>query len=632
MKNGFSNRWFVLAVCFGAGLLALNGLIAWKLLNREFLREPERTVFFPGDGGMVGAGDTLTWIFPSPPVQPAEAPVVFAPFVAGNFLWTNDRTLTFTPSAPWPPCSNWRAGFKRGFRLSGGRTAPEQTFAFSSAPLSLENARQTAWSHGGRAEIALSFNAPVNAETLFSRLRIHYPGGEEIPWSALPPDSGKNLAIKVGPIREGTGNISLILRAGTPPAAGNLPLPAEVTREIPLAAGLEIESSRAYASLSDKYVEVRFSQPVDPSRIKAHLSIAPAMDFRVESSYWDSSGVRIRGEFLPNTIYTIRFDRDLKAENGTGPEDDLELTTCLPELKPAVDFADSGRYLTALGARRLRIESVNLDSFTIEARRIYPNNIAELVHQEQSSPWYWEARSKDDISSPARRREIRIPQALRNQVHRQWLNLAELTGENDRGIFALTLAAENVNDWEVSRKIVVVSDLGVSAHLLPGEALVRVASIREGNPIPGARVEIFNTPNQILASGETGADGCVRLELPSGEGLEPYLVTASGPDDFNFLALPGSRVSCGRKLSGPDFPPDPAQAFLYTDRGVYRPGETVHCRGLLRRADFSRPDPFPVRLKVLGPDGRLFREHPGFSGELAAVFGKFAFFINLVRK
>ncbi len=619
MKSGASNRWFVLAVVFGAGLLTINGLVAWNLWRREAPGGTGGAVFLPGDGGRVSAGDPLTWIFPSPPPRKPEAPVIFSPQASGRFLWSDDRTLTFTPSSPWPPCTSWEARFKPDFLPAGGGTAYRGRFSFSSAPLNLLGARQTAWAGGDLVELTLSFNAPVSAASLLSGLRFHYPGGEEIPWTLLPPAAGRELRIKAGPIRERTGSIRLSLAAGLPPAAGSLSLPETVTRDITLAAELKIDSVRPHASLRDRYIEVTFSQPVNPARVRAHLSVVPALECRVESSAWNSSGVRIRGEFLPNTVYSLRFDRELETENGVRAEGDLELSACLPDLKPEAGLADGGRYLTALGSRRLRIESVNLGAFSVESRRIYPNNVAELVHQEQSAPWYWGERAGGNIASPVRQREIRIPDAPRNQVHGRWFELSELTGETAAGIFALTLAADEIPGWEQARRIIVVTDLGLSVQTLPGEALVRAASIREGHPLPGVRVEIRNSPNQLLAAGETAPDGCLRLELPAGEGIEPYLVTAQNGDDFNFLPLPGSRVRCGRKLSGPDFPPDPAQAFLYTDRGVYRPGETVHCRALLRKADFSLPDPFPVGLRILGPDGRLFRELAGFTGDLAAA-------------
>ena len=66
-------------------------------------------------------------------------------------------------------------------------------------------------------------------------------------------------------------------------------------------------------------------------------------------------------------------------------------------------------------------------------------------------------------------------------------------------------------------------------------------------------------------------------------GDEPFVVTAHGPDnDFNFLEIgrPAFDLS-DRGVSGRP-QPGPVDAFLYTDRGIYRPGETVELVALVR--------------------------------------------------
>ena len=46
------------------------------------------------------------------------------------------------------------------------------------------------------------------------------------------------------------------------------------------------------------------------------------------------------------------------------------------------------------------------------------------------------------------------------------------------------------------------------------------------------------------------------------------------------------------------------EAFLYTERGIYRPGETVHLAAIVRGADQTVPPSFPSRFKVTGPDNK----------------------------
>ena len=61
------------------------------------------------------------------------------------------------------------------------------------------------------------------------------------------------------------------------------------------------------------------------------------------------------------------------------------------------------------------------------------------------------------------------------------------------------------------------------------------------------------------------------------------MVTAHGPDgDFNFLEIGRAAFDLSdRGVSGRP-PPGPVDAFLYTDRGIYRPGETIELTALVR--------------------------------------------------
>ncbi len=98
--------------------------------------------------------------------------------------------------------------------------------------------------------------------------------------------------------------------------------------------------------------------------------------------------------------------------------------------------------------------------------------------------------------------------------------------------------------------------------------------------------------NEILATKKSDADGRVQFEagLSRGEGaLAPAMLVASDANgDYAFLNLKGPAFDlCDRGVSG-----RPAasglDAFVYTERGVYRSGETVHIMSLLRDAQGAR--------------------------------------------
>lgn len=83
-----------------------------------------------------------------------------------------------------------------------------------------------------------------------------------------------------------------------------------------------------------------------------------------------------------------------------------------------------------------------------------------------------------------------------------------------------------------------------------------------------------------------------------------WVVTARKDEDLGYL-LPGDNQWMIDEVEAEGMPyPEDVEAMVYTERGVYRPGDTVHLTGILRRGNGQVPPPFPVRLRVSRPDGR----------------------------
>ena len=126
-------------------------------------------------------------------------------------------------------------------------------------------------------------------------------------------------------------------------------------------------------------------------------------------------------------------------------------------------------------------------------------------------------------------------------------------------------------------------------------------------PVAGVALRLYARNNGELASVTSDADGIARI--PAGcvrgsGGDEPFAVMAYGKDgDFNFLEVgrPAFDLS-DRGVSG-RAQPGPVDAYLYTDRGIYRPGETVHLVGLVRDDKAEAIASLPVTARLVRPDG-----------------------------
>ena len=136
-------------------------------------------------------------------------------------------------------------------------------------------------------------------------------------------------------------------------------------------------------------------------------------------------------------------------------------------------------------------------------------------------------------------------------------------------------------------------------------------SLRTAQPLGGLEVVLLTRGNEPVAKALTSAEGRVTFAagLLKGRGAaEAFAVMAADASRQEFARLELSKAAfdlSDRGVSGRD-QPGPVDAFLYTERGVYRPGETVQLMAMLRDNGGKALADMPVTLKVKRPDGTEF--------------------------
>jgi uncharacterized protein YfaS (alpha-2-macroglobulin family) len=198
----------------------------------------------------------------------------------------------------------------------------------------------------------------------------------------------------------------------------------------------------------------------------------------------------------------------------------------------------------------------------------------------------------------------------RNRPIATAIPLKEMVHEKGPGIYVVVAERTNLpqdQSAEPATNWVLVSDLGLAAYKGADGLAVDVRTLDEGKPLRGIQVKLYARNNGELSSVTTDADGIARIPgglLRGRGGDEPFVVTVHGPDsDFNFLEIgrPAFDLS-DRGVSGRP-QPGPVDGFLYTDRGIYRPGETVELVALVRDDKADAATGLPVGLRLLRPDG-----------------------------
>lgn len=164
------------------------------------------------------------------------------------------------------------------------------------------------------------------------------------------------------------------------------------------------------------------------------------------------------------------------------------------------------------------------------------------------------------------------------------------------------------------RRFIVVTDLGlISKRTLDGSQEVFVQSIGTGAPVAGAKVEVIGRNGLPLAEALTDTQGHARFSKMNELRREktPIMLVASMDNDLSFLPLGRgehqidfTRFDIGGAAN--ESGPDQIAAHLFTDRGLYRPGETAHIGYILRAADWTtRIEGMPIELEITDPRGMV---------------------------
>jgi uncharacterized protein YfaS (alpha-2-macroglobulin family) len=136
----------------------------------------------------------------------------------------------------------------------------------------------------------------------------------------------------------------------------------------------------------------------------------------------------------------------------------------------------------------------------------------------------------------------------------------------------------------------------------------QVRSYSDVKPRTGVILRLLAENNDILAETTTDADGVGRFAAPllHGEGpVAPRALEVLGGDDYTMLDLSSAAFDLSdRGVAGlPD--PGPLDAYVWLDRGIYRPGETAQVMAILRDAA-GHPTDIPVHVLVKRPNGQVY--------------------------
>lgn len=553
--------------------------------------------------------------------------IEFEPAIKGKFKWANKRQLVFSPSGPFAPNTDYTA--KCTDLILKLSTEPykfeEPEVLFHTPYLAIDNAqayysRNESFTQQLELRVKLLFNCMVQPNEVKKYISLKVNGVAK-PFRLVTSENSNEmeLAIAYDPDKDPVKGIEVTMGTGMK-AIGSARLNKEaVSTTIPVPASTKLEVTDVTTSFEEGQgvITVFTSQPVVTQGLKGLVGIDPAVEFEIAPI---SNGFRIEGNFGDGRSYQLTLNKSIKGIFGPELGIDQVQTVSFGSLKPYIAFADqTGMYLASEGSGNLGIKIINVPKIKITVFKIYENNIQHYLRNGKNWDWYSDGDNyyenyayglNEDYGKVISTREY-YTSALHKQGNIRLLHInprdLDLSSEL-KGIYLIKAESPDMA-WLYDVQLLSYSDIGLIVKQGSDEVFVAARSIATAAPLEGVSLSFYSSNNQVvhkLATGKGGIAVFKDLEktIP---GFKISMVSARKGDDFNVLlynksAVENSRFDVGgKRTAGLNY-----DAFIYGDRNLYRPGDSVHINAILRDFKWSTITGFPVKYRVLGPDGKDF--------------------------
>ncbi len=538
-------------------------------------------------------------------------PATVSPETDGRWYWTEPSVLRFEPTEALAVATRYDIRLLPdrflvpGTYLQGTERLSVSTDRFRVVDLELEEeALAGKFGHVAlRGEIR--FNYPVSAAELDQHMRLVDPlKGEREPvgLTFLTAVSARVIGFRTEPLvkAKSARGVRLEVAPDLQPAVGNVSLtrPWYHTVSIGSIDNLVLRDVDPVSGAEESRIHLRFSSPVDPNTAREYIELEPTEDYRLSST---GNTLTLAGGFKPGTQLRLVVSEGLTALDGASLRESHANQVRFGDLPSYIDFKEDGEFIAASGDRTVVIESRNIPAARLHIDRVYRNNLhAMFVTGSFGSAW----RNVEWYGDRIVDEELNLGGAA-NEMIRTAIDLDRFIQGEDPGVYRISLKHDARVD-DPSRWLM-VTDLGVVAKRSGDEFLVWVSSFTNLRPIRSARVRLLSHERQVLASGFTDANGIWRtgdLDQLLREDT-PYLLDVAKGRDYSFLAFQRHAINtAGLDVEGIRVQKDGYRAFLYGERDLYRPGETLRGLAVVRDAKNRIPPSMPVLVRHIDPTGR----------------------------
>lgn len=566
------------------------------------------------------------------PTDQSDGPLSIQPSVKGRYRWTGTRSLVFTPDAPLTAATRYTVTIPAGVKsVSGDELATAYVWTFETPRPRLLDSRPKHKTTGMKLDQSfyLRFNQPMDLSRIQGRIYLldktvsvpidfSTPGQDES--DRLFSDRASHI-IKVTPRMplKMERTLTLVVSEGLPAAQGDLGV-AETKKLTfstygPLQFVKYTGQDEAIDIMPGTGIRFWFTNPIKYSELAKYLRFEPAVQIPEEylTRDWSNDDLWFELAIEPETAYQLVLDgRLMDIYGNTLGKTVTRSFTSLP-YPSRVALATGPGVLEAYGDRRYPVFFTNADTVKLRMGMVGANQLIPLLLNEDL--WNESVQLSSNLFMLDRNWIVQNPRNIKcaRPMEMDWL----LAGRKTGLVIAEIDNEYGTEEQRYQRILLQVTHMGVSAKFSAINNVIWVTNLIDGSPVADARVEIRDNSNKVYWTGKTDAQGLAEspgwreLNIPkSGRWDTPrqWVFVYKDLDTAYLSSEMGWGIEPYRFDIAYEWNPQPIkeQGMMFTDRNIYRAGETVHLKGIMREKKFSEWEPpsiKAVRVKVVDSRG-----------------------------
>lgn len=389
----------------------------------------------------------------------------------------------------------------------------------------------------------------------------------------------------------------------------------------------------------ESFVSLSFNNPVkkyEQDELAKLIKIAPLEEgVKVEYSLndYDSTNIYLYNVLKPSTEYNLTISKDLEDQFGQKLPEDKILKFTTAQADPVWDIASNYavNILNAYKPVEYFARSINVKKLDLKLKQLSESEFFSLYGNG-----YLDLYSHA-VEGPFETAQVDL-EYLFNKKEFTRLDMEKVFGRRlAPGIYYLEGSSDEVRDYQGNpqkQKIVfIVSQTALTYKHSKDSVVVWATSMNSGEPSANIKISVHDASGAVLAEGVTNSDGLFEAKITDPNSGSNYShpdihVIGKTDSDFAFVSNTWSDgVAAWNFNLSTSYLPEPYYSTVYTDRPIYRPGDTVSFKGIIREAgttDLKLPSIKTTKVTVSDTLGQTVFEkdlavsgNGTFNGELA---------------